>query len=150
VLVFGAAACGGKENASLTLSIVDPRVEVTSLALGAELSGGFDLRLELGEYAPERTEVSLGAFALRRGQTEIVAPLPLSPGSGVTFPVAIGVGEVRLVHLDFDASSLLGAGERDAVCEGPLVVAGAITDTLSGGKTTSAAGPSVTPECPVQ
>jgi hypothetical protein len=150
MLLSGATGCGGEEDVSLTATLLDVRVNVTSLALGSELSGGFGLRLELGEYAPEPTQVSLGAFSLRRDQLELVSPLPLAPAAGVVFPVSLTPGEVRRVELAFDASSLLDAAEADAVCTGPLAVVGAVTDTLGGGKTTGATAAGVTPQCSVQ
>jgi len=139
--------CGSKENVSLSASLVNPSVGVSAFALGTELSGGFHLRLELGEQAPEATQVALGTFSLRRGQAEVVSALPLAPEGGVTFPLSIAVGEVRMVHMSFDSSSLLEASEGDAICQGPLEIVGTVTDSLNAGKATTAQSPSVTPNC---
>lgn len=150
LVLIGGMGCGSKENVSLSAQVVNPQIEVDSVALGAELSGGFDLRLELGAEAPEASDVSLGAFSLRREQAEIISPLPLTLEPGISFPVRVEIGQVRTLRLSFDSSSLLADTERDAICQGPLGVAGAVTDTLSAGKTTNATGPSVTPDCSVQ
>lgn len=140
--------CGSKENVSLSAQLENASVAVATVALGSELSGGFDLRLELGEHAPEPTDVSLGTFSLRREQTELLSSLPLATPTGVSFPLRVAPGEVKSVRLSIDSNELLEQAQADAICQGPLIVAGAVIDTLGGG-TTNAFSQSVTPDCPV-
>jgi len=135
--------CGGKGNVSLTASIEQPRVAVEQLTLGTRLTGGFELVLEVGSEASSGSTVSLQRFELVRDGAS-VAGLAVRSDSHV-FPLRVEKGQLVSVPFVFDDSQLLAAEVRDAVCAGSLRIAGAVTDTLSGGSTTPLTSAAVTP-----
>lgn len=126
------AGCGSKGSVAVSMEISAPRLAVESSAVGADVSGGFTLRLALGEEAPEATEVSLGTFSVQRGVTELLAPLPLS---GATFPLRLGVGGEKTLALTFLDSTELDVAET--LCDGELSLLGAVVDSASGEQPTS-------------
>jgi hypothetical protein len=142
VLVLTLAGCSSDGVASLTGRIERPTVSVTRSVLAGDVTGGFDLVLELGEYAGGPTEVSLGAFALERSGAELLPSLALS---GAMFPVSVAVGQSRRVALTFDATAELD--EADAICLGPVVFRGSVSDTLGKNRPTTLASSEATPAC---
>jgi hypothetical protein len=136
------AACGSKGSVAVSMEITAPRLEVVSSAVGADASGGFTLRLALGEEAPEATEIALGTFSLQRGSTQLLAPLPLS---GATFPVRLAVGEQKTFALTFADGT--EPSVADTLCDGPLSVLGAVSDSASGDQPTSIQSPEFSADC---
>lgn len=134
--------CGSKGSVSVSMEISAPRLAVESSAVGADASGGFTLRLALGEEAPESTEVSLGTFSIQRGTTELLSPLPLS---GASFPVRLGVGEEKTFALTFVAST--EPSVADALCDGELSLLGVVADSASGEQPTSIRSSAFTADC---
>jgi hypothetical protein len=135
--------CGSKGSVSLTASIQKPRVAVEQLTLGTRLTGGFNLVLEVGEEASSGSTVSLERFELVRDGAS-VAGLTVRSDSH-TFPLRVEKGQLVSVPFVFDDSALLAATVRDAICAGPVQIAGAVTDTLSGGRTTPVTSAALTP-----
>jgi len=138
------SACGSDGVASLSGRIEQPAVSVERSVLAGDVAGGFDLVLELGEYAGGPTEVSLGAFALERSGTVLLPALVLSGG---TFPVSVAVGQTRRVPLTLDMTAELDVA--DALCEGPVAFRGSVSDTLGKNRPTTLTSSDVTPVCPV-
>lgn len=144
VLTLAATAgCASDGVASLSGSVLDPSVSVTRSALAGDVSGGFDLVLELGDYASGPTQVSLGVFALERDGAELLSPLALS---GATFPVTVAVGELKRIPLTFEATAELS--DADALCAGPVSLRGSVTDSLGKNRPTTLRSAEVTPSCP--
>jgi len=135
--------CGGKGNVSLSASIQQPRAAVEQLTLGTRLTGGFELVLEVGADASGGSSVSLERFELVRDGATVAALTVRSDGH--SFPLHVEKGQLVSVPFVFDDSTLLAAEVRDAVCAGPVSIAGAITDTLSGGRTTPLTSAAITP-----
>jgi hypothetical protein len=133
ILLFSVllVACGSKDSITLGANVQNVQVTVEDETLGTQLSGGFELRLELGSEATESTTVSLETFALVRDGQTLVAPLQATPVNA-TFPVTLGKGDSRTIGFAIDSSTLLDASDKDAICAGPVSVSGAVTDTLSG------------------
>src|SRR4029079_15723440 len=75
VLLLGLVSCGSQGSVAVSASIESPTVAVLQAsALAAALSGGFNLRLELGAYAPSGTDVSPA-----QGNFSLVKPSDQSP-----------------------------------------------------------------------
>ena len=87
VLLLGLAVfgCGSKGAVSLSARIENATLSVQPLALGTQLTGEFDLVLELGAHAPEATSVTLGGFSLKNEQSTLVSALSVSASE--TFPL---------------------------------------------------------------
>ncbi|MEZ4219885.1 MAG: hypothetical protein R3B13_03080 [Polyangiaceae bacterium] len=126
--------CGSKESISLTANVQNVTLAVEQKTLGTQLTGGFELFLELGSEASGSTEVSLEAFAVVRGTDTLVSPLQASP-QGVTFPLSLGKGQKRVVPFTVDDSTLVDAALKDSLCAGAVRMRGAVSDTLAGGRT---------------
>ncbi len=122
------------ENGSAALSgrVDGPSLEVKSSSVGADLTGAFSLQIELGDYASQDTEVSLGSFSLQRDDMELVSPLSLA---GATFPVSLGVGKKVMLPMTFKASA--DPSVATEICAGPLQVLGTLTDSASNGHPTT-------------
>src|SRR5258706_8492836 len=87
---FALLGCSAKDAVSVSGDVTSPELSVTSSALAASLSGGFDVELRLGSDAPGSAEVTLMSLALERGQTELHAPLLAAPAT--PFPLQLAVG----------------------------------------------------------
>ena len=125
------------ENSSGALSgrVDGPSLQVQSSSVGADLTGAFSLQMQLGDYASEDTEVSLGAFSIQRSGAELVSPLSLA---GATFPVSLGVGKKVMLPMTFKAS--IDPSVATELCAGPLQVFGTLTDSASNHPTTITSG----------
>lgn len=134
--------CGSKGSVGISMEIAAPRLTVESSALASDAAGRFTLRLALGEEAPGGTDVALGTFALQRGSTQLLGPLSLS---GASFPVYLDVGEEKTFTLTFLASA--EPSVADALCDGPLSVLGAVSDSASGDQPTSIQSALFSAEC---
>lgn len=126
--------CGSKDNISLSASVSNVQLSVTEQTLGTQLSGGFDLNLEVGAEADGAATVELGSFSLAGDQGTLVGALQVVP-VGVTFPVTVGKGQKKTVAFTLDDSALLPASDKAALCAGPVHVVGAVTHNLNGGET---------------
>jgi hypothetical protein len=146
---IGALACADRSHVTLSASIQDAQVEVEALTLGTRLGGTFDLDLQLGDKADGTTEVSLETFSLVRHSdaTPLVAPLPVTP-VGETLPISVGKGDRRSVSFSIGNDDLLSADALVQICAAEVAIIGAISDSLSGGRTTSLESGPVTPICP--
>jgi len=134
-------ACGGdKSDISLSVLMTDESVKVSDGAFGA-LSGGFELRLELGGYSSGSTQVSLGNFSL---ETEAGAPLVeiLDLEPSVSFPINLDAGDAQSVVFQLSADGV----DRDALCAGRVRIVGSLLDTLKGG-TEPVRSATLTPDC---
>lgn len=132
------------ENGSAALSgrVDGPSLQVKSSSVGADLTGAFSLQIELGDYASQDTNVSLGTFSLRRSDTELVAPLSLA---GATFPVSLGVGKKVMLPMTFKAS--VDPDVASEICAAPLEVSGTLTDSASDGHPTTVASSDFSATC---
>jgi hypothetical protein len=141
------AACGSKGSIALSASIQKPRVAVESATLGTRLTGGFELTLEVGPEASESSTVSLESFALvsAQDQATLVAPLPAAP-EGASFPLVVGKGELKTIRFVIAGDDPISDTQRGAICAGPVRISGAVSDTLSGGRTTPLTSAAVTAE----
>ena len=113
-------------TAALSGRVDGPTLAIQSSSVGADAMGGFSLQMELGDYASEDTEVSLGTFAIQRDGTELLAPLSLA---GATFPVSLGVGKKVMLPLTFSAT--LDPSVATSICSAPVEVQGTLTDSAS-------------------
>jgi len=139
--VFVAAAssalstsCGDKASVSISMRIEAPTLAVERSSVGADATGGFSLVLALGSEAPDGTDVSLGAFSIRRNGADVLTPLSLS--GSVSFPVRIGIGQSRTFPLTFMQST--DPSEAEVLCEdAPLFILGTVSDSASSDQPTS-------------
>lgn len=145
LLALSSAGCGSKGAVSLSARIDGAELAVSSGALGADVTGGFDLVLELGDAASEATRVTRSTFAVRRGDTTLVEVLSLTPSE--PFPIDVGVGESKTVRMTL-TDAFVEQAEADAICEGDVWFTGTVTDTLSGSKPTPASSLEFAPTCP--
>jgi hypothetical protein len=147
VLLLGLAlfGCGSKGAVSLSARVENATLSVQPLALGTQLTGEFDLVLELGSAAPEATTVTLGSFSLKNAETTLVEALNASASE--SFPLALGAGKSLSVHFFLDQTKLIDADLGAALCAGEVWYAGTVTDTLSDGKPTVASSNRLVPSC---
>lgn len=129
---------------SLSARVDNATVSVQQLTLGTQLSGEFDLLLELGPAAPESTQVTLGTFSVKGDQSTVV---PLTIAASEAFPVDVGAGQTKSVHFVLDDTKLIETALGDALCGGNVWYTGTVTDTLSDGKPTVASSAMLTPSC---
>jgi hypothetical protein len=129
------SGCGSKSIVSLSASIQNADLAVAQVALGTTLSGSFVLSLALGNRASGSTQVSLESFSLLSSadKSTLIAPLKVTP-QGATFPLTVGVGQTKNVTFQLDTSDTLQSSEKAALCAGPVLIVGTVTDTLGGGK----------------
>ena len=127
-LVVALTGCEPDTSATLEAAVENPVLAVEPSALVAELSGAFDLVLSLGQYSPEATSVTPGAFSIQRGGVEIVGGSGFEPiDAGV--PVTIGPGETRRIAYSIEREVELDVAET--LCEGSVAILGSIQDSLS-------------------
>jgi hypothetical protein len=145
VFSFALAVCacsGDKSLVAMTAKLESPALVVESSAIGADVTGGFELVMALGEYATENTEVSLGSFSVQRSRVELLSPLSLA---GANFPVALGVGKKITLPLTFDMSTEPAVAE--VLCQGPVELVGTLMDSLSNNHPTPVKSPPFTASC---
>jgi hypothetical protein len=137
LIALSALGCGSKGAVSLGANVQNPELLIEQLTLGPHLSGGFELRLELGSEATGNTSVSLESFALVRAsdQSALVAPLPAAP-QGVEFPLDVPKGQTKLVSFVLDDQLVIDSAQRDSICAEPVEIVGSVRDSLSGGEST--------------
>lgn len=129
------SGCGNKDIVSLSAHIQNADLSVTQAPLGTTLSGSFVLSLALGNRASGSTQVSLESFSIlsSANQSTLIAPLKVTP-QGAAFPLTVGVGDTKNVKFQLDTADTLPAGKQAALCAGPVLIVGTVTDTLGGGK----------------
>lgn len=146
-VVFGVfsltcACSASKSDIALTARVDSPTLALQSSSVGADAMGGFSLAMELGSYASGDTLVSLGTFSIQRDNVDLLTPLSLA---GATFPVSLGVGKKVMLPLTFTAST--DPATATTLCQGPIVVAGTLTDTLSNNHPTPVTSAEFTAQC---
>jgi hypothetical protein len=136
------AGCGSKDNVALSGSISDVAITIEQVTLGTRLTGGFNLRLELGAQAPEPANVSLGSFSLLApDQSEVALLMVLDQGQ--VFPLALEPGQSRSAELTLDDGNPIAA-EPSSICQS-LRVAGVVSDDAANGRVTSVSSGSFVP-----
>jgi hypothetical protein len=142
-LSTGLGACGSKGSVALSAVISAPSAEVARSAVGADVTGGFEVELRLGEYAEESTTVELGTFSIQRDGADVLAPLTLG---GQKFPVSLGPGEAKSFELTINQAADRDVG--DSLCEGDLELSGSFTDSLNDDRPTAVRSSAFEPSCP--
>jgi hypothetical protein len=135
--LFGlTVSCGSKESISLGASIANPQVAVTEQTLGLDLTGSFDLSLEVGPEADGSATVTLDKFSLVRAadQSALVDTLDVT-SQGETFPLVVGKGEKKSVPFVISSPKLLESTAKANLCSGEVQIVGSVKHTLNGGET---------------
>jgi hypothetical protein len=136
-------SCGSKGSVAVSVAIDSPTVAVLQAsALAATLSGGFNLHLELGAYAPSGTDVTPreGNFSLVKpsDQTTLLV-LRLSSSPAPPFHLERGAkSTVVFTITDQPGSSMqmVTKDELTSICQVKTVqIAGSFTDSTSGNAT---------------
>lgn len=130
-------ACGSKDSVSVSASVGNVQLAVADKALGTELSGSFDLYVEVGPEADGPATISLeGPFAVVdvAGQATLVSPLAAVP-QGATFPLKVGKGSSKTVSFQLDTTDLLAPADKAPLCAGQVQIRGAVKHDLNGGET---------------
>lgn len=148
-----ACSCAGKDAVSVSASLGNPAVAISQPPGGlvSNLSGSFDISLELGKRASDSTDVTLTAFSLVGAGTEApVLGKPLSFTAAPPSPVHLAPGDSLTVHLSLESSSSPGSpveiskAEAATICSsGPLKIVGTLRD--SAGETIPVASPAFNP-----
>lgn len=128
--------------------VEEPAVTVTKAALGTSLTGTFTLTLHLSARASGPSNVTVGAFSLKKtdGTTVLVDNLPYA--ADTPNPVAVAEDSTTTVKITIDSGSkLLDAAVHDALCAGDVILAGVIEDSLLTTSTPVESDP-FTPSCP--
>ncbi len=121
-------ACGSASDVSLSVQVTDESIKVQDTAFGAALSGGFQLRFELGSYASGSTEVSPGNFELQTEAGQVLADLrEATPDTD--YPIKLSKGESKQVVYTFEEISV----DRNELCAGTVRIVGSVMDSLKGG-----------------
>lgn len=120
--------CGTDKSVSLAASVGKANVAVVQQTLGTQLTGGFELYLELGPEASKGVSVELENFSIVRSSDNatVVPSLQVVPQSGVTFPVSVGVGELKTVTFTLDDQKLLPDSDKAALCAEPVRIVGTV------------------------
>ncbi len=113
-------------TAALSGRIDGPMLQIQSSTVGADAMGGFSLQMELGDYASEDTQVSLGTFTIDRGDSSLVGPLSLA---GATFPVSLGVGKKVMLPMTFTAT--IDPTAATTICSAEVNLQGTLVDSAS-------------------
>jgi hypothetical protein len=138
-------ACGSKGAVSLGARVDNATVSARTVALGTQVSGAFDLVLELGSAASKATSVEFGAFSIKGQSGVLIEALSLS--SSEAFPISLGPGEGKSVHVSIEDGELVDDASKAALCAGDVWYAGVVTDTLSNGQATPATSDKLKPTC---
>ena len=132
--------CGSKGAVTIVGDLVQPSAAVGISLIQRTLSGGAKLHVELGQYAPSGTDVTIqGALSLVKpsDQSTLVVlkmsatPMPpyhLDPGGKSDAMLTIGEGSPPVQNIT--------QAESDAICAAKtLEITGTLTDTASGNPT---------------
>jgi hypothetical protein len=157
-LSIGTSCSANKDAVAVSASIANASVAVAKTAAGlvSNLSGGFDVYLELGARASGPTDVTLVTFSLVRAETNqplLTSGKPLSVVSSGASPIHLNPGDKASVHLDISASGAQGKAtpmeitnaDLTAICgAGSLKILGQLKDS-SMGDATSVASMGISP-----
>jgi hypothetical protein len=148
-------SCGSKGAVAVTASVSNLTVAIDRASpLAAQLQGGFDLQLELGQYAPEGTNID------RHGSFQLVRPadqsglVVLNVYPSVTFPYHLEPGDKADIHFTIgDNAGMPGQtvpfDVQTKLCQaGSVALAGQITDTAAGGATPLGGSTTAVAGCP--
>jgi hypothetical protein len=138
-LLAGAAPLGGCVNTDtsvfVTPTITSPSAKVQMGALGATVTGAFDLDLHLGARASGPSTVTLGEFnILDAEQHGSILPAPLSVTGSLTSPIVVQPNSDEDDDFTFDT----GNGTEPtsvvtALCApAGVVISGVFQDSLTG------------------
>jgi hypothetical protein len=144
-----ATACGSKGAVGITATVSHLSLAMEGgSSLAAQLNGGFDLHLELGQYAPQGTDVALdGNFALVGSDASSL--LLLSTYASAVFPYHLEPGGSSDVHFTIGdkqgtPGQLITMAKRIMLCQaGTAGLAGKITDSAAGNQGTPLSAPPV-------
>lgn len=128
--------------------IEEPSFSAAKVALGTTISGSFKLTLHLSVRASGPSQVTVGAFQLKKtdGTTVLVDNLPIT--ADMASPVNVDEDSTTTVQITISSGSkVLDASVRDAVCGGDVIIAGVIEDSLLTTSTPVESEP-FTPDCP--
>jgi hypothetical protein len=140
------ASCVDEEGVLLSAKLESPAVTVNASSLVTEVTGDFEIHLLLGDRASDSTTVELGTFSLQRNGDVLLNPLEIA--TSPEFPVTVGVGGSKDVHVTIDhpeAEAELG----DELCGGPLEIVGTLTDSLGDDRPVTLSSGPVQPTCPL-
>jgi hypothetical protein len=134
--------CGTEKSVSLNAAVGNASLAVAEQTLGTQLTGGFELYLELGPEASKSVSVELENFSIVHtgDNATVVSPLQAVP-QNATFPVSVGVGERKTIPFVLDDTKLLPAADKAAICAEPVQIVGTVK---SSGETEPLSSPSLT------
>jgi hypothetical protein len=120
--------CGTDKSVSLSATVGLADLTVVQQTLGTQLTGGFELYLDLGPEASKSVSVELENFSIVHAgdNATVVSPLQVVPESGVTFPLSVGVGERKTVKFTVDDQTLLPASDQAALCAEQVRIVGTV------------------------
>jgi hypothetical protein len=122
--------CGTEKSVSLNAAVGNASLAVAEQTLGTQLTGGFELYLELENFSIVHTG----------DNATVVSPLQAVP-QNATFPVSVGVGERKTIPFVLDDTKLLPAADKAAICAEPVQIVGTVK---SSGETEPLSSPSLT------
>jgi hypothetical protein len=148
-------SCGSKGAVAVTASVTNLTVSLNRASpLAAELDGGFDLHLDLGQYAPQGTDVALmGNFQLVRPADQSAVVL-LATYASAAFPYHLEPGASADVHFTIGdragaAGQTIATDASTSLCQaGSVALSGSITDSASGQHTPLAGAATSVAGCP--
>jgi len=148
-----ACSCAGKDAVSVSASLGNASVAVSQPPGGlvSNLSGSFDISLELGKRASGSADVTLSSFSLVGASTEAdLLGKPLSFTSSLPSPIHLAPGDSTTAHLTLESASTPGkpieisTAEASTICSaGQLKIVGTLQD--SAGETIQVASPPFSP-----
>lgn len=148
-----ACSCASKDAVSVSASLGNASVAISQPPGGlvSNLSGSFDISLELGKRASDSTDVTLTNFSLvgATNDSDLLGK-PLSFTSTPPSPVHLAPGDSTTVHLSLESPSSPGKpveiskAEANSICAaGQLKIIGTLKD--SAGETIQVASPAFNP-----
>ncbi|MFO0592896.1 MAG: hypothetical protein U0441_35460 [Polyangiaceae bacterium] len=142
-LTAGVGCSSGGINTDPTLFVTatanNPTANVTKVAAGTSVTGGFTIALHLGARASGSADVSLNSFQVTTSdkKTVVIDSLPLK-AVGVTLPITLEPGDDEDLKLEIDlGSKVLTSDEGTKLCAfsspSSVIFTGSLNDTLRGG-----------------
>lgn len=146
-------SCASKDAVSVSAALGNASIAIAQPPGGlvSNLSGSFDISIELGKRASDATSVALASFSLvsATSQSDLLGK-PLSFTSSPPSPVPLAPGESKTIHLTLESPSAPGkpieisTSDAASVCSaGQLKIVGTVQD--SGGETIQLASPAFNP-----
>lgn len=127
LVALAVGGCGSKGAVSLTASVENAQLAVATVALGTKLSGSFQLRLALGDYADKAVDVTPDKFSVVGADNAVIVPT-LSASTTTPYPIHVGVGGNQTAAFTLDDKNPLDAATGAALCAGQVLIAGNVTD----------------------